>query len=332
MDLISVIIPFYNAEKYLENALNSILKQSYTNIEVVLVNDGSTDKSIVIAKKCIKNHTNFNLISIKNSGPGIARTIGIKHVKGKYIVFLDADDTYKKDALESMHHTIVKNKTDLCVAMHKMVNSDNKIITAKKYNSESILTNEKAIGLFLKNELIPTSWAKLYKTSIVKKCIFPNIYWKEDDIFIVQYLKKCKKISVLNKVVLINNCYSNSLTRQIISKKMVLDITKSYTILHKYISNDKQKKYLLESQLNTFINLFLILKCDWHKIDNINIYSSIKNGLKELKHKTKNLLSLKKQLVLHFLIASKFIGINPIFFILSIFKRKQLNKLKQIRK
>ncbi len=66
MDLISVIIPFYNAEKYLENALNSILKQSYTNIEVVLVNDGSTDKSIVIAKKCIKNHTNFNLISIKN--------------------------------------------------------------------------------------------------------------------------------------------------------------------------------------------------------------------------------------------------------------------------
>ncbi len=332
MDLISVIIPFYNAEKYLENALKSILKQSYNNIEVILINDGSTDESIIIAKKFIKNYTNSNLISIKNSGPGIARNIGIKHIKGKYLVFLDADDLYEKDALKKMHQNIIKNKTDLCVAMHKMVDSDNKIINIKEYNLETILTNEKAISLFLKNKLIPTSWAKLYKTSLAKKCFFPNTYWKEDDIFILQYLKKCKKISILNKIVLINNCYSSSLTRQIISKKMVLDINKSYTILHKYIFNDEQKKYLLESQLNTFVDLLLILKCDWHKTDNINIYNSIKSGLKELKNKTNNNLGLKKRFLLNFLTASKFIGIKTIFFILSFFKRKQLNKLKQIRK
>ena len=107
-NLVSVIVPIYNVEDYLLTCIKSILNQTYTNIEVILVNDGSTDKSLDICKKIIRNDSRVRLISKKNGGLSEARNFGIDEALGEYYLFVDSDDYIKEDMIEKM--VIAMNK------------------------------------------------------------------------------------------------------------------------------------------------------------------------------------------------------------------------------
>lgn len=110
---ISIIIPVYNTEKYLERCLKSVENQTLRELEVIVIDDGSTDNSILIEKKYENKFENFILIKQKNSGQSAARNRGIDIAKGKYIYFLDSDDSLKNNALEIMYNLIEKNKTEI---------------------------------------------------------------------------------------------------------------------------------------------------------------------------------------------------------------------------
>ena len=113
MALISVIMPVYNVEKYLENSLNSVLTQSFTDIEVICVNDESTDGSLEILKEFEQKDRRVKVINQKNRGNGGARNTGLKHAKGEYIYFFDSDDALFPEALEKMYENITSNESDL---------------------------------------------------------------------------------------------------------------------------------------------------------------------------------------------------------------------------
>ena len=97
IDLISVIIPVYNVEKTLKRCVDSVLEQSYVNIEIILVDDGSTDRSTEICERYAENFSNIRVLHQENSGPSEARNNGVKIAKGEYIIFLDSDDWWESD-------------------------------------------------------------------------------------------------------------------------------------------------------------------------------------------------------------------------------------------
>lgn len=113
--LISVIIPAYNAEKYLKECLDSVLNQTLKNIEIILIDDGSTDSSLDICKQYKNEHSNIVLLLQKNSGSGKARNAGIETAKGEFVVFLDSDDYYpENDILETLYNTAVEHNVKIC--------------------------------------------------------------------------------------------------------------------------------------------------------------------------------------------------------------------------
>ena len=113
MDLVSIIIPVYNSKEYLETAINSIQKQSYRNIEIILVDDGATDGSGLICDKISKDDERITVVHKLNGGICSARNAGLKVAKGKYIMFSDDDDYYELNAVETAVSYINKNSVDM---------------------------------------------------------------------------------------------------------------------------------------------------------------------------------------------------------------------------
>ena len=120
MPLVSVIVPIYNVEDYLQTCCNSILSQSFNNIEVILVNDGSTDGSCEIAKQIEKKDSRVILIDQRNGGLSAARNAGLKVAKGDYVLFVDSDDWIEKNCIQELYQDIQRNNSDVscCLAQY----------------------------------------------------------------------------------------------------------------------------------------------------------------------------------------------------------------------
>lgn len=326
---ISVVIPFFNAEIFLEKVIDSVLNQSFTDFELILVNDGSTDNSFEIATRYQKKFTNINVLSIKNSGPGIARNKGVAIANGKYILFLDADDVLTPNALQILYTSIIKSNCQLVVGLHKMVDSSGEVIKELPYFEGQILNTTETIKAILNYKIIPTSWAKLYVTELVKSTPFPNLFWKEDDVFLLRYLGKINKVSCVNKVVLQNNSRANSLTRQRISTNMVTAIFTSYILQEKYIP----KRLLLDfnkQQIQTLLLLFLLLSIDWKEItDKREITFILQEQTNKLLKKPD--ITTKNKLLLRILQSSNYLGIRFVLRLLALVKKNKINELKIIR-
>jgi len=132
-ELISVIVPVYNVEKYLENCIDSILNQTYKNLEIILVDDGSTDKSSEICDNYSQQHSNIITIHKKNGGLSDARNKGIDAANGKYISFIDSDDTIDALFFETLYSLIKRYDCDMSLVFFKRVYEDG---TDKDYDNE----------------------------------------------------------------------------------------------------------------------------------------------------------------------------------------------------
>lgn len=119
MDKISIVIPVYNVEKYIKRCIDSLLKQTYKNIEIILVNDGSTDNTMKIIKKNYSKQKKIITIEQKNSGPAIARNTGIDHANGKYIMFVDSDDFVDSTYVENYYTEIKNTNSDIVIGGYK---------------------------------------------------------------------------------------------------------------------------------------------------------------------------------------------------------------------
>lgn len=128
--LISVIIPIYNAELYLQKCLDSVVNQTLKDIEVICVDDGSTDNSVDIIKKYMMSDSRIKLFQQSNKGAGAARNYGLKYAIGKYVHFLDSDDWLDLSAYEKTHNVIEETKSDICIFLYTRY--DNKKIQNAK--------------------------------------------------------------------------------------------------------------------------------------------------------------------------------------------------------
>lgn len=199
---ISVVMPVYNASNYLERSLNSIINQTIGDIEIICVNDGSTDNSLNILKNFSKKYENMKIFTQENSGSGIARNRGIKEANGKYIAFLDADDIFlDDDALKQMYDLACKYEAKMVGANLQYIQNDGKI--EENYHPSDFL-----FTYFSKKEVISPikygiPWAfykNIYEREFLEKnnIKFPNLKRGQDPIFLANVLTNLKEIPVLN--------------------------------------------------------------------------------------------------------------------------------------
>lgn len=150
--LVSVIIPVYNVEEFLQECLESVIKQTYKNIEIITIDDGSTDNSLEILKQYASNDGNITIINQKNSGQSVARNKGIAETKGKYIYFLDSDDYILPETIENLISKMEKNNLDLIrFAAEPFSDNINYKVNKKQYDFRKYFSTEK---LYKKSEFL----------------------------------------------------------------------------------------------------------------------------------------------------------------------------------
>lgn len=167
-EMISIIIPVYNAEKYLAECLDSVADQTYGNFQVIMVNDGSKDGSESICKEYAEKDSRFVLLSGPNHGSSGARNIGLKHVEGDYIAFLDSDDWYDKDYLECLLNGLHKNNADI---YYFDVKTDG--VPEHKWD-ERVMTGKEALYSLVTGGGCNRIYNKLYKRETAGDVLFPE--------------------------------------------------------------------------------------------------------------------------------------------------------------
>ncbi|WP_056469416.1 glycosyltransferase family 2 protein [Bacillus sp. FJAT-25509] len=209
--LLTIIVPVYNAEKTIVRAINSIIKQSFKDFELILINDGSKDNSLQRMNEIAISDSRITVYDIPNSGASNARNYGLEHAKGKYTTFLDADDYYIENAFDEILR-VLDEKTQLIIFGYN-VESDQKISSNRTTNKESLqFSNKKQFRSYvvtlIQNELINAPWNKVYLTSYLKenKILFdPNLNIGEDLKFNLSVIRDIKYVTIINKA-LINYC------------------------------------------------------------------------------------------------------------------------------
>lgn len=216
---VSIVIPVYNAEKYLNRCIESVINQTFSEIEVIALNNGSTDNSLNILKEYAKRDKRIRIIDNDNIGVSEARNIGVMESKGKYIVFVDSDDWIDINMIEVLHKAISKNECDLamCTYVREFNNhSKEKVFNLPEVNlyvddevkSQLLRKLVGPLGKELANpeylDALGTVWAKMYKTSILKEknlsfVDLSEIGSGEDTLFNIHVLNEVNKVILLNR-------------------------------------------------------------------------------------------------------------------------------------
>ena len=220
---ISVIVPVYNVEKYIEECLNSIINQTLKDIEIIIVNDGSTDKSYKIIDRISRKDSRITVINQENSGVSKARNVGMMSAKGDYISFIDPDDYIKKDMLEKMYTLAEKNNCEVVQCNYNIYNNEEYSEIHQNIKPNKVLEKNE-IENYLKCGLIDGSlttyvWDKIYKTKFLKenKLKFnEDLSMFEDWYFIMDLVSRIKKFIFLPENLYYYRIVLNSLSRKYI--------------------------------------------------------------------------------------------------------------------
>lgn len=311
--LISVIIPVFNAAKYVEKCLISLINQTYKNLEIIVINDGSIDNSENIIREIKKNDSRIILINQGNGGVSFARNNGLKKASGDYIVFVDADDYVECDYVEVLYNSIKKNSTDIAIC-NFVINNEN---YRKKNNLETKLLNSEdaTINMLLANDFDSSVCCKLIKSDIAKSELFcEKLLIAEDLLYYYNIFKKCDNISYVNKI-----CY-HYMQNENGAISTVSDIkVENLNIFEKMISkcqNNDIKNAICSKYVST---CFHLLSLDISKLSNSKI-EFLKNVIKKyrLTLPFKNNVKFKVRIAC---ILSLF-GFNTVNFIMKIRKDK----------
>ena len=289
-DLISVIVPCYNVEKFIDDCFKSLENQTYQNIEVIFVNDGSTDKTLDKIKAFCENKKKFRYIDKPNGGLSSARNAGIAEAQGKFIYFLDSDDIIKPNTLQALRENLKITKSDCSVCGIKWIkeNHQYKKSNCTNHKPKIFEGSDKIITEYFARRLTFSACNKLYKMSILQKFpTFPDVFdtkirYSEDVDFNVRYFLQTKKL-----------CFTKS--------KLYLYRQRKGSIVHSKFNEQKLSVFngfdkiqpFLAEKTNAFIHfkshkavvcleiLFRIIKSDYENKEKIkSVYDDFCENLK----------------------------------------------------
>lgn len=264
---ISVIIPVYNVERYLEKCVNSILRQTFTDYEVILVDDGSTDNSNKLCDILAQKSKKIKVYHKSNGGLSDARNFGVNKSSGKYITFIDSDDYIRCDYLELLYNAIVNEVADISVVLPEVVyeNTDFNIINNKSSdNIYDVFSGKELLKFALMGKKGSLSaWAKLYKREYVLGYPFPIGELYEDMEVLYNIYLSAHKIVVVNQKAYFYLRRQNSIVNSKITDKHLYGLKSCINMLN--TNNEKNK------QLDKYIKCRIVMQACGH-IPNIVTY------------------------------------------------------------
>lgn len=196
---VSVIIPAYNIDGYIERCVKSVIRQDYDNLEIIIVDDGSTDDTPIICDRLTKEHSNVCVIHQKNQGLSEARNNGIKMSSGKFISLIDGDDEVEAGFISSLMRRIAKDGSDIAISGYKTVDESGELLEATSIANTVMSGSDATIELLTKqSDLFVIAWNKIYrKTLFIDNDIrYPKDRIHEDNLTTYKLLSKAKKVSV----------------------------------------------------------------------------------------------------------------------------------------
>ena len=199
--LISVIVPIYNVEDYLEKCLQSIIQSTYKNIEVILVDDGSTDNSGKICDKYDSKYSFVKVIHRNNGGLSAARNSGMEIAKGDYYFFVDSDDAITPDILMKLIQAAKKYDADVVQCGYRKVDENGDTISVVKFQNELIKGSEEVLSSYFRDKKYQVVvWNKLYKSELIKSNRFVEGKNNEDNMFLADIIYKIDTVYLLHDI------------------------------------------------------------------------------------------------------------------------------------
>ena len=260
------IMPAYNAEAYIEPSIMSVLNQTYRNLELVVVNDGSTDSTADILEKIAEKDCRLKILTVENGGPASARNAALDSLDGSsdYIMFCDSDDFLKPDMVERAVES-ARDGTDFVLMGFTIVNADG---TKNDYFEPDMKLDNDTIGAVLGNlykaNLLNQVWGKLFRSDIIfdKTIRFPDYYWGEDRFFVFEYLNNSYTVNVLSYCgyeyvmhkgqSLITGFYKNKAEICVLIDERMEELCRKYKV-----KDDSAFRYMFaKSIFSCFANLF----------------------------------------------------------------------------
>lgn len=229
-NMISIIVPVYNAEKFLCKSIESVINQSYQNIELILVNDGSTDSSEMVCNEYATVDERVKVISQINSGPAASRNTGVQHATGDFVFFLDADDFLEKDAIEILVAAYKQYQPDLVMSNFSKIVNNKEIVKqgisfkldngpfeyeTKKLTKSDIVEYVRHFLKYPSNHLVSYCWARLYKLSVIKNNAIrahEDMRLFEDFVFNLDYLGHTNKMMFVNEALYNYTMHNNHMS------------------------------------------------------------------------------------------------------------------------
>lgn len=221
MSKVSVIVPVYNVKDYVDECINSIVSQSYKDIEIIIVDDGSKDGSGERCDEWATKDSRIVVLHQKNMGLSEARNTGLDVASGEYITFIDSDDYYEVDALQTLVYNAEKNNADMVVCKGKRVSENGKQSISEEVidYSDSFIDEETFWRRYINDMYYIVVWSKLYRRDVFSDIRFPVGEINEDEAILWMVLSKCKKIYATNDIVYNYRIRNSSIMRSNFSEK-----------------------------------------------------------------------------------------------------------------
>lgn len=225
LPLVSIIIPFYNTEQSIVAAARSVLQQDYPAIELILVNDGSSDESLILARQLAAAYGNVKLLDLPHHSIGRARNEGLRLATGRYLAFLDSDDILEAGALHLLATAMKEADAHWVTAGFTICREHD--AQGRQYLSRAIpesMTPRQAAACCCRQQIPRVVWAKLFVTRIAQTVSFPEGIWFEDGPYLLAYLQACTRpVVAVPALAVRHHTRPSSATRQLISSKRMDD-------------------------------------------------------------------------------------------------------------
>ncbi len=251
---VSVIVPVYNTEKYIERCLNSLLTQTFGDIEIIVINDGSTDKSMQAIERLAEEDSRIKVIEQANQKQGAARNRGLEIAKGDFITFIDADDWVDIDYIDKMYHCIKKHDTDIAVASVIRIKASGKFRRYSNYTEEIFYTGFNNLAKTLKIPSHWQVWGILYKKEVLDGLRFEENVYYEDPEFLTKALHNTKTMITVPgvKYYYFVNYFSTMRLKQTIAKLEDKVNAKINVVRFMKENNIKFQDFIIEKERNLF--------------------------------------------------------------------------------
>lgn len=249
MKKISVVIPVYNVEKYLSECLDSVVNQTYKNLQIILVDDGSTDFSGKICDVYAEKDNRITVVHQKNAGAGAAKNTGLDLVKGEYFSIIDSDDYIELDMYEKMVNSLEKYNVDIvqCLFRNVFVNDSFDRKYKIKRNYPKVLTSKRFLKEYLYDWKYAIFWNKLFKSSLLKEIRFPVGRKIDDEFFTYKLVCNAKKVVNIDNILYNYRMRKTSVMNENDTDRFIYDRIDCFVERYDYIRKkypSLDKKYL----------------------------------------------------------------------------------------